>query len=167
MNASALHAMEKDTVSRYLAILEQYEVEPALTEIELTETAAVANFDSAKRLFKRLHGAQIRTSMDDFGAGYSVLNMVVDIPVDTVKIDQLLIRNCEQGERGIYFLKSLISMVKGLGYHVVCEGVEDAEQVRILKEIGCDEAQGYWFSPPLPIDKYEKLVYGEEGEKIP
>ena len=58
-------------------------------------------------------------------------------------------------------------MVKGLGYHVVCEGVEDAEQVRILKEIGCDEAQGYWFSPPLPIDKYEKLVYGEEGEKIP
>lgn len=167
VNASALHAMEKDTVSRYLAILEQYEVEPALTEIELTETAAVANFDSAKRLFKRLHGAQIRTSMDDFGAGYSVLNMVVDIPVDTVKIDQLLIRNCEQGERGIYFLKSLISMVKGLGYHVVCEGVEDAEQVRILKEIGCDEAQGYWFSPPLPIDEYEKLVYGEEGEKIP
>ena len=50
---------------------------------------------------------------------------------------------------------------------MVCEGVEDAEQVRILKEIGCDEAQGYWFSPPLPIDKYEKLVYGEDGEKIP
>ena len=71
--------------------------------------------------------------MDDFGAGYSVLNMITDIPVDTVKIDGLLIKNCEQGERGIYFLKSLIGLVKGLGYHVICEGVEYTEQVRILK----------------------------------
>ena len=98
----------------------------------------VSDYDSARKLFGALRNAGIHTSMDDFGAGYSVLNMITDIPVDTVKIDGLLIKNCEQGERGIYFLKSLIGLVKGLGYHVICEGVEYTEQVRILKEIGCE-----------------------------
>ena len=160
INASALHALEEDAASHYLSILNRYGVDPSLVEIELTETAAVSDYDSARKLFGALRNAGIHTSMDDFGAGYSVLNMITDIPVDTVKIDGLLIKNCEQGERGIYFLKSLIGLVKGLGYHVICEGVEYTEQVRILKEIGCDEAQGFWFSPPVPLAQYEEQMYG-------
>ena len=160
VNASALHALEEDAASHYLSILNRYGVDPSLVEIELTETAAVSDYDSARKLFGALRNAGIHTSMDDFGAGYSVLNMITDIPVDTVKIDGLLIKNCEQGERGIYFLKSLIGLVKGLGYHVICEGVEYTEQVRILKEIGCDEAQGFWFSPPVPLAQYEEQMYG-------
>ena len=101
------------------------------------------------------------TSLDDFGAGYSVLNTVIDIPVNTVKIDRAFIMNCESSDRGIYFLQQVIAMVKGLGYHVVCEGVETQEQAGILRDAGCEEAQGYWFARPMPIEQYEKMVYPE------
>lgn len=90
------------------------------------------------------------------------MNTVIDIPVNTVKIDRAFINNCQSSERGVYFLKQMVAVVKGLGYHVVCEGVETEEQVEILREAGCEEAQGYWFARPMPIEEYEKLVYREK-----
>lgn len=162
INASILHAADENTIQHYLEILKKYDVDPMLTEIELTETAAVTDYGNVRRLFKRLQGANMKTAMDDFGAGYSVLNTVIDIPVNTVKIDRAFINNCQSSERGVYFLKQMVAVVKGLGYHVVCEGVETEEQVEILREAGCEEAQGYWFARPMPIEEYEKLVYREK-----
>lgn len=162
INASILHAADENTIQHYLGILEKYGVEPTLTEIELTETAAVTDYGNVRRLFKRLQGAHMKTAMDDFGAGYSVLNTVIDIPVNTVKIDRAFINNCQSSERGVYFLKQMVAVVKGLGYHVVCEGVETKEQVEILRQAGCEEGQGYWFARPMPIEEYEKLVYQEK-----
>lgn len=162
INASILHASDEDTIQHYLGILEKYGVDPTLTEIELTETAAVTDYGNVRRLFKRLQNANMKTAMDDFGAGYSVLNTVIDIPVNTVKIDRAFINNCQSSERGVYFLKQMVAVVKGLGYHVVCEGVETQEQVEILRQAGCEEAQGYWFARPMPIEEYEKLVYQEK-----
>ena len=97
--------------------------------------------------------------MDDFGAGYSVLNSVVDIPVDTVKLDRAFIQNCEASSRGIFFLQKLVDMIRGLGYNVVCEGVETQAQFDILRNTGCAEGQGYLFSRPLSIEDYEDFVY--------
>lgn len=159
VNASILHAKKADTMERYLGILEKYGVDASLLEIELTETATVSNYEKVKCLFELFRKAGFRTAMDDFGAGYSVLNTIVDIPVDTVKLDREVLLNCEAGERGIYFLNQIIAMVKGLGYHVVCEGVETEKQVEILKNAGCQEMQGYYFARPMTIEEYEKLVY--------
>lgn len=161
INASILHAPDQTTVQRYLDILNKYSVNPSLTEIELTETATVSDYDNVRTLFQNLQSVHILTSMDDFGAGYSVLNTVIDIPVNTVKIDRYFIVKCTSTERGLYFLKQLVTMVKGLGYHVLCEGIETEEQLQILKNIGCETGQGFWFSRPLPIDQYEELLYGK------
>lgn len=161
VNASILHARDDSTVKKYLQILNKYGVDPSLLEIELTETATVSYYDNVKKLFERLRKVHMMTSLDDFGAGYSVLNTVIDIPVNTVKIDRAFIMNCESSDRGIYFLQQVIAMVKGLGYHVVCEGVETQEQAGILRDAGCEEAQGYWFARPMPIEQYEKMVYPE------
>lgn len=159
INASILHAPDPNTVGRYLEILERYHINPSLTEIELTETATVSDYGNVKRLFKRLQEANMMTSMDDFGAGYSVLNTVIDIPVNTVKLDRAFITSCESSEKGIFLLKQIVAMVKGLGYHVVCEGIETLEQAKLLHSAGCEHGQGYWFARPMPIADFEKMMY--------
>lgn len=166
VNASILHASDPFAVQKYLNILKKYQVDPKYTEVELTETATVKEYESARRWFRELREGGIHTALDDFGAGYSILNSVIDIPVDTVKLDRAFIRNCELDSRGIFFLHKLISMIKGLGYHVVCEGVETKNQFDIIRDSGCEEVQGFLFSKPLPLDEYEKFVYhtGQEPD---
>ena len=163
INASSLHATDPQTINLYMSILEKYDVDPAYIEIELTETAVVSEYESVRELFDefQLHG--IKTAMDDFGSGYSILNTIVDIPVDVIKIDRGFITSCLESDRGIYFLKHLLDMVRNLGYQIICEGVETDQQIEILKQIGCDEIQGYWYSKPLTMKDYEKLL---ETEKI-
>ena len=75
----------------------------------------------------------------------------------------MLIQTCKASTRGIYFLQQLIRLIQGLGYHVICEGVETQEQAQILREAGCREAQGFLFSKPLPLEAYEALVYGQQA----
>ncbi len=162
INASILHASDSNTVRHYLDILKKYNVDPSLTEIELTETATVSDYGNVVQLFQDLQNVNMLTSLDDFGAGYSVLNTITEIPVNTVKLDRVFINRCEASEKGIYFLNQIVSMVKGLGYRVICEGVETEEQIDILKKAGCEEAQGYWFSKPLPVEEYEKMMYETE-----
>ena len=161
INASALHAQNSDTVHRYTTILEKYGVDPALIELELTETATVSDYDHVKQLFAKLQTVGFRTALDDFRAGYSILNTVIDIPVNTVKVDRAFISNCETTHKGIYFLREIINLLKGLGYHIVCEGVETPEQASILRNTMCDEVQGYWFSHPVPAHEFEKML--QEG----
>ena len=163
VNASILHAADEHTVQQYRDILDKYHVDPSLTEIELTETATVSDYDNVRQLFGSLQRVNMMTAMDDFGAGYSALNTVIDIPVNTVKIDREFVKKCEKSEKGIYLLRQMVSLVKGLGYHVVCEGLETEIQVEILKEAGCEEGQGFWFARPMSIEEYEKLMYSEES----
>ncbi len=118
-------------------------------------------YEDAKALFVALRGMGIHTAIDDFGAGYSVLNSILDIPVDTMKLDRAFIANCTTSEKKVYFLQSLIRMIHGLGYRVVCEGVETRGQADFLREAGCEEAQGFYFARPLPLEEYEALVYPE------
>ncbi len=159
VNASILHASDPQAVQKYLEILDRYQVDPAYLEIELTETATVEEYESVRRWFHELRAAGLHTAMDDFGAGYSVLNFVVDIPVDTVKLDRAFIKSCTSGDRGGLFLKRLVGMIKSLGYHVICEGVETEEQSEALRAAGCEEGQGFLFYEPLPMEEYEKMLY--------
>lgn len=170
VNASILHATDGETVNRYLGILKKYDVPPELLEIELTETATISDFESVKRWFRQLQDVHIRTVLDDFGAGFSVLNTVIDIPFNTLKLDREFINLCVPSQKGVYFLEHLIGMIKGMGCHVICEGIETKEQVEVLKKVGCEEGQGFYFARPMPISRYEELVYKEvlpEGPQGP
>ncbi len=84
-----------------------------------------------------------------------MLNSILDIPVDTMKLDRAFLANCTTSEKKVYFLQSFIRMIHGLGYRVVCEGVETREQAGFLREAGCEEAQGFYFARPLPLEEYE------------
>ena len=88
-----------------------------------------------------------------------MLNSIIDIPVETMKLDRGFIKNCTSSAREINFLNKIVQMIQALGYRVACEGIETEEQARILRDAGCDEAQGYLYSQPLPIEQYEQLVY--------
>ena len=98
----------------------------------------------------------MQTSLDDFGAGYSVLNSVVDIPINTIKLDRGFIARCAENQRGIDFLQQVVNMVKSLGYQVICEGIETREQVDIMRTVGCDSAQGFWFSKAIPAEEFRE-----------
>ena len=160
VNASVWHTENDDTVQRFLEILERNGVDPAWVEIELTETAAAQSYTKVCELFDELREAGIRTSLDDFGAGYSLVNMVVDIPINTIKIDRQLLLSCETTPKGRLFLKQTIDLLKSLGYDIICEGVETEEQRQLLLEAGCTMGQGYIFSRPIPIEEYEARFYG-------
>lgn len=158
VNVSALHCMNEQAAEKYLQILKKYAVDPGMLEMELTETATVLQYDWINRLFGSFRKAGFRTSLDDFGSGYSILNLIMDVPLDVVKLDRIFIEKCDKSERGIQFLTQIITMLKNLGFYVLCEGVEKKEQALILKKAGCDGIQGNWFSEAVPADQFEKLL---------
>lgn len=156
VNASVLLAKNEENVNRYFEVLEQYQVKPELLEIELTETTTTSNLEKVKCLFHRLRDGGIKTSLDDFGSGYSILNTIVDIPVDAIKLDRSLIEQCEKTEKGIYLLHHITSVFKGLGCQVICEGIETQEQAELMQKMGCNGAQGYLFAAPMPAEEFEQ-----------
>ncbi len=169
VNLSLRHALEPDTVMKYQQVLDKYGLDASSIEIELTETGSLASNDyqHIKNMIEQFRENQFRTAMDDFGAGYSMLNMLIDIPVDTIKLDRAFVHHCESNDRGVTFLKQLVAMAKGLGYHLVCEGIETEEQAGALEKIGCEEGQGYWFARPMPVEDFEKLMEWETENGSP
>ena len=98
--------------------------------------------------------------MDDFGSGYSSLNMLKDAPVDVIKIDRFFIDEVIDTNRGKIIVANSIKMSKDLGMKVIAEGVESREQAEFLRDAGCDVAQGYYYSKPVPTEEFEKLLGG-------
>ena len=156
VNASVLLAKDLRNAETYSKILADHHINAALLEIELTETAAVSEFDCVKRLFACFQEKNMQTSLDDFGAGYSLLTSVVDIPINTVKLDRSFLTRCTTNQRGLYFLQEIVNMVKGLGYQVICEGIETKDQVDLMRSLGCDAAQGFWFSKAISTEAFEQ-----------
>lgn len=166
INASGLHGKDSKTVQKYLSVLKQYEIDSSLVEIELTETSLVQDYENIKQMFSELKERGIKIVLDDFGSGYSVLNTIVDLPIDIIKIDRGFMNSCTTSKKGSRFLEQIIKMIRQLGYGIVCEGVETIEQVEFLRKAKCDEIQGYWYAKPMPIPEYEKRFYGENGINI-
>lgn len=162
VNASGLHTTAPDTVARYLEIARRYGVDPGMIEIELTETAAVRDYQNARKMFEDLRAAGFRIALDDFGSGHSVLSMVADIPIDVLKLDHSLATNCMSNTKGQYLLSKIIDIGRGLGYSVICEGVETEQQAQMLLDAGCRMGQGYLFSRPLSIPDYLARFYPED-----
>lgn len=156
VNASVVLAREDAPTQEYSEILEKHNISTRMLEIELTETAVVSEYDRVKRLLSSFQSDGMQTSLDDFGAGSSLLNNIVDIPVNTIKLDKRFLTRCSSNARGTDFLREVVHLVKRLGFNVICEGIETEEQVQLLRSLDCDGAQGFWFSKAIPAEEFER-----------
>jgi diguanylate cyclase (GGDEF)-like protein len=124
--------------------------------IEVTESLAIRNLDSAVELLSRLRALGISIALDDFGTGYSSLNYLNRLPINIVKLDRVLIADIDKSAQPLEIARGMIALAHAIGLQVVAEGVETHEQLALLRSMHCDFAQGYHFSRPLPVEEIER-----------
>ena len=139
-------------------IVAQYGLERRDLNLEVTESAYTENADYLIRVIGKLREMGYVIEMDDFGSGYSSLNMLSSMPIDVLKMDMAFIRNIERNERDFRLVELILDIARYLKVPVVAEGVETGNQLRLLKDAGCDLVQGYYFSRPLPADEFEQKI---------
>ncbi|MCQ2522594.1 MAG: GGDEF domain-containing protein [Lachnospiraceae bacterium] len=158
VNQSRLLLHSPDYVDNVVKIMNKYNIPPGAIELEITETVFEEDRAEMIRIMNELRSHGLKLAMDDFGSGYSSLNMLKDIPFDVLKIDRDFFSQTVNGEKSRWILQKIIEMSDGLGMDVVCEGVETAEQVEVLKYLKCHTVQGYYYAKPMPaadyMDKY-------------
>ncbi|MBO2517991.1 MAG: hypothetical protein CW338_12110, partial [Clostridiales bacterium] len=140
-------------------IRSRYDIPVRLIHIEITESAMMGNNMQVNAVVKRLHELGFKVEMDDFGSGYSSLNVLKDIDLDVLKLDMKFLQG-ENNNRGGTILSSVIRMAKWMNLPVIAEGVETKEQADFLRSIGCNYIQGYLYSKPLPAREFVKLISG-------
>ena len=157
VNFSRRHLINLSLTENILEIVDKYRIPHELIEIELTETVTDVEFRDLKRVAGALQEAGIYTSVDDFGIGYSSLNLIREIPWNILKVDKnfLPINENAEGERQNIMFRHVVSMAKEIGLICVAEGVETVGQVNILRKCGCDLAQGFYYDKPLPVKEFE------------
>ena len=132
-----------------LSLLERYEVPVSLLRLEITETAYTQDPKQLIDVVERLRSHGFRILMDDFGSGYSSLNMLKEVPVDVLKVDLKFLQDLQTSGKSEKILESVVIMARKLNLSVIAEGVETNKQVHFLKSIGCLRAQGYYYSRPV------------------
>ena len=168
VNMSRNDILCEDYIDRLEALRQKYDIPTRLIHVELTETAAVSGAQIVIDSIKKLHDLGYTVEMDDFGSGYSSLNVLKDIEFDVLKLDLKFIGGAIGSERGGTILSSVVRMAKWLKLPVIAEGVETVEQADFLKSVGCDYIQGYLYSKPIPAAEYAKLLSGSSvGTMVP
>lgn len=145
-------------------LVEKYKIPPRMLQLELTESAYTNNPLAIKEMMERFQEAGFSILMDDFGSGYSSLNVLKDIAVDILKIDMKFLSDTDKQGRSENILASVVRMAKWLDMPVVAEGVERREQVDFLRSIGCEYVQGYYFAKPMSVEDYEDIAFKHMGE---
>ena len=166
VNISATHFNSPGFVREVEAVLASTGLSPSLLEIELTERVIMHKADEVTQKINELKEMGLCLSIDDFGTGYSSLSYLRRFKVDKLKIDYSFIRDLIEGpdSSGATIVKTIISLAHNLGFSVIAEGVEKKEQLDFLVAEGCDEVQGFYFSFPLPADKFQELL--EAGKPL-
>jgi len=158
INVSAIQLRRKTFPGMVADVLEETGADPAMLEMEITESVIVGGHDEAIATLRKIDAMGIRIAIDDFGTGYSGLSYLKQFPIDTVKIDQSFIRDLTIDTEDEAIVRAIIAMSQSLGLSVVAEGVESAEQLAILRKLGCDLVQGYHFSHPLPLEAANAFI---------
>jgi diguanylate cyclase (GGDEF)-like protein len=159
INVSSREIEDTFFVSRLVSIIQEYDIDPKRIELEITEDELIRNFDLAIILIKKLQEYGIAVSMDDFGTGYSSITYLHKLPVNTLKIDKLFIKNLASkvdSDRDWVLVQTIVNMAKAFNLKIVVEGIEDEEQLAIVKQLGVDEYQGFLFSEA--VDKKTLLA---------
>ena len=164
VNVSRVDMYDANIVYSLLDILEESKLEAGDLHLEVTESAYAEDAEQIIETVKRLRSMGFLVEMDDFGTGYSSLNMLSSLPIDVLKLDMQFIRTAFGQEKDTHMLEIIIEIARHLSAPVVAEGVETEEQVKALKEIGCDLVQGYFFSPPVPAEKFASFLSEAAGQ---
>ena len=163
VNFSRLHLNDSRYIPQMTHIVDGYSVAHHLIEVELTESVILNNRELAQNVVRGLHNKGFSVAMDDFGSGYSSLNVLKSLQFDTIKLDKEFISGCEhQNSTARKVVQGAVEMIKAIGAQVVAEGVETNTQAEFLRRVGCDLAQGYYFSRPLSVEEFEKLLTQEK-----
>lgn len=158
MNVSRVHLRDLTIADYVSSLFEKYRIPPEFVEFEITENVFIENTETVKSFVEAFHSMGVKVSMDDFGSGYSSLNLLSQIPIDVIKLDKCFLRSMCMSEKEKVVVSSIVNMTKALGMDSLCEGVESDEQSKFLKSIGCDIQQGYYFSKPVAEDAFDKLL---------
>ena len=158
VNLSRLNFYSLDLPDFLSLLMAKYKLEPWMLKLEVTESAYTDNQLQLLDMISNFKKLGFSVMMDDFGSGYSSLNMLKDMPLDTIKVDMAFIRELEKSPRVAIILKFVVELASALGIGVVVEGVETQEQCAYVAGLGDVAIQGYFFSRPLPIPEFEKLL---------
>ncbi|NMQ18847.1 EAL domain-containing protein [Candidatus Competibacter phosphatis] len=158
VNLSPLQFRQPDLIKQIRNALDIMELSPDKLELEITESATMEDIDKAIAILGTFNNMGLHLSIDDFGTGYSSLNYLKRFPIHTLKIDQSFIRNLDTSFEDAAIVKSIITLAHSLRLSVVAEGVETKEQFDYLDNLGCDEIQGYLFSPPVSANEFSKML---------
>ena len=139
-------------------LVKKYNLPTNMLKLEVTETAYTENPHQLMGIVREFREHGFPVLMDDFGCGYSSLNMLKDLPVDVLKIDMAFVQELEKSSRANAIMKFIVGMAKNLNMGIIVEGVETKTQIDFLAGIGCENIQGYYFSKPLPVAEFVGLL---------
>lgn len=162
VNISLLTLYKSDLLTQLIVILERYDIPVTLIEIEITESIVFENLEKIRARLMELKDMGFTIAIDDFGSGYSSLNVLQHIPADVIKLDRVFLMSRSNDETGKTVIAAMVELAKKLGMRIVAEGVETQEQVEFLKAINCEIAQGYHYAKPMPIERFEQLYYDDK-----
>lgn len=165
VNLSAKQFRHADLAAAVKAALDASALEPGYIELELTESALMHNPEQSATTLQTLSAMGVHISIDDFGTGYSSLSHLRRFPLDKLKIDRSFIRDLMTNPDDVSIVRAIISLAHSLRLRVVAEGVETAEQLSFLRELGCDQYQGYLCSPAVPPDAFAALIQRLRAER--
>ena len=155
VNVSRIHLRDNECIQVLSDMIKENGISKKLLELEITETAD--NQQVSMKAFQ-LKEEGFTLLMDDFGSGYSSLNILLETPFDVIKLDRKFIENMMVSEKGKMILEQVVSMADKLELGLLAEGVETKEQVDVLQNIGCDQVQGYYYAKPMPEDDFFELL---------
>ena len=155
---------DQNLPQRILAVLERHGVKPDRIKLEITETLLVRGPESVIPIMNELAAMGLALALDDFGTGYSSLAYLKKFPISTLKIDRAFVTGLPHEENDCAIARAIVTMGQQLRQEIVAEGVETLEQMRFLRELGCDQLQGYLFSPPVAAADFERMV--REGRRL-
>jgi EAL domain-containing protein (putative c-di-GMP-specific phosphodiesterase class I) len=153
---SARNLLDEDFDRTVFDLLEDHDVDPSLLKLEITESAIMADPVRATSLLERLAAHGIDISIDDFGAGYTSIRQLRDLPITELKIDRSFVLAMETDPGSAMIVRSVVDLGHNLGLRTVAEGVESAAILDRLSSFGCDVAQGYYLSRPLPVPEFDR-----------
>jgi len=165
VNLSAKQFRHADLAAAVKAALDESSLEPGYIELELTESAIMHNPEQSAATLQTLSAMGVHISIDDFGTGYSSLSYLRRFPLDKLKIDRSFIRDLMTNPDDVSIVRAIISLAHSLRLRVVAEGVETAEQLSFLRELGCDQYQGYFCSPAVAPDAFAALIQRLRSER--
>jgi EAL domain-containing protein (putative c-di-GMP-specific phosphodiesterase class I) len=155
VNVSALQFERADFVETVFSVLSETGLGGNLLDLELTETIVMRDIDNTSRKMARLRERGVRISVDDFGTGYSSLGYLHALPIDTLKIDRCFVTQITENDAAVRLIHGMISLAQSIGKRVVVEGVETTAQLEILRNLRCDEVQGFLLGRPEPLARLD------------